>query len=401
MNDVTDTPTQTPAQWAVRWHGVVLAALLLASVPIVHLCWHGLLGHGEPLIRSRGQATAPAPTLANVQDGSWMLAKERELREASPVAWWLRSSWNEALFRAGAPRSRQVHVGGDDWFFLQATVAPDRARFDRRVAVRRNFFTAVRDRVRATGAELVVLVVPDKARVYPEFAFAGGALPAAKATTYRDVLGELGALGIATVDVDAALAAARAGSPGDDLYFRHDTHWRPTGALIAARAAALAIEGGPLAAQLSPRRQVELFGKESIRMVGDLTAMLGLATVEVGEPGSTHAVPMSLLTERLAETRDYHGIALREGGRSLPLYGDSKDAEILVAGTSFSEENGWKALSLALGRPVRAVLERGAGGTEPARAVVRELERGARPKLVIWEFVERGLFEDEWRAPEL
>lgn len=401
MADPDDTSEQTPAQWAVRWFGVVLAALLLASVPIVHVVWFGALGHEEPPIRSRGQTEAPPPTRENLLDGTWMTAKERELREASPVVWWLRSSWNEALFRMSAPRSRLVHVGRDDWFFLAATVDVDRARFDRRAEVRRRFFTGVRDRVRAAGAELFVLVVPDKARVYPELAFADGALPAAKAKVYGDVQAELGALGIATVDTAAAMTAARAGAPTEELYFRHDTHWRPQGALIAARAAALAIEGGPLAQRLGPRRQVELFGKESIRMVGDLTAMLGLATIEVGDAGNRHAVPMSLLTERLAETRDYHGIALREGGRTLPLFGDGKDAEIVVAGTSFSEENGWKALSLALGRPVRVVLERGAGGTEPARTVLRELADGARPKLVVWEFVERGLFEDEWRAPPL
>jgi hypothetical protein len=400
MPEQPDTETQTPAQWAVRWHGLVLGAVLIASVPLVHLVWHGVLGHEAPPIRTRGQVDAPAPTRTNVLDGSWMLAKDRELRELSPIVWWLRSSWNEACFRADAPRSEQVHVGRDDWFFLRATVAPDRAVFERRAPVRRRFFTEVRDRVRAAGAELFVWLVPDKARVYPEFAFAEGVLPPAKVDVYATVRRELADLGIATADVAAAMAGARAATT-EELYFRHDTHWRPQGALVAARAAAVSIEGGPLGARLGPRGGVELSGKESIRLVGDLTAMLGLATVEIPDARGTHTVPMSLLTERLAETRDYHGIVLRQGGQTLPLYGDTEHAEILVAGTSFSEENGWKALSLALGRPVRAVLERGAGGTEPARAVVRLLEQGVRPKLVIWEIVERGLFEEEWRAPGL
>ncbi|MBL9076570.1 MAG: hypothetical protein JNL08_03650 [Planctomycetes bacterium] len=399
MTHAAATPPQSPGQWAVRWFAVVAAALLCASVPLVHLVWHGLLGHAAPPIRSRGQSTAPAPTATNLLDGSWMPQKERELREASPIAWRLRSGWLELLYRAGLPRSPQVHVGRDEWFFLAATVVPDRARFDQRREVRRRFFTAVRDRVRAAGAELFVWFVPDKARVYPEFAYGSGALPPGKAAVYGDVLAELAELGIATTDVAAAIAAARRAAPAEELWFRRDTHWRPFGALAAARAAAAAIEGGPLAARLGPRRDVELAGTESIRMVGDLTALLGLATVEEPDARGTHAVPMSLLTARLAEPRDYHGIVLREDGRALPLYGDTADAEIVVAGTSFSEENGWKALSLALGRPVRAVLERGAGGTAPARELLRLLDAGLRPRLVVWEFVERGLFEDEWQDP--
>ncbi|MBX3463764.1 MAG: hypothetical protein KF830_11380 [Planctomycetes bacterium] len=392
---------QTPAQWAVRWHAVALATLLLASVPVVHLVWHGLLGRQEPPIRSRGQYTAPAATWANVLDGSWMPAKERELREASPIAWWLRSGWNELLFRAGTPRSERVQVGRDEWFFLAATVAPDRALFERRAAVRQRVFATVRDAVRAAGGELFVWLVPDKARVYPEYAFAGGELPAAKAPLYGEVLGELRGLGIATADMAAALAAARTALPAEELYFRRDTHWRPQGALAAARAVAAAIEGGDLGRWLSPRGEVELAGKDSIRMVGDLTALLGLATVEVAHAGGWHAEPMSLLTERLAETRDYYGIVRRERGAALPIGGDDDAAEVWVAGTSFSEENGWKALSLALGRPVRVVLARGAGGTEPARALLQRLAQGARPKVVVWEIVERGLLEDEWADPRL
>lgn len=398
MTEPTARTPQTSAQWAVRWHGVVLAALLCASVPVLHLVWHGLLGRSEPPYRSRALAASPAPTRENVLDGSWMLAKERELRELSPVAWHLRSSWNELLFRAGIVRSTQVRVGRDGWFFLAPTVAPDRATFERRIDVRRRFFTTVRDRVRAAGGELFVWLVPDKARVYPEFVFAGGELPAGKQPVYGEVLAELQALGIATADVASALAAARAADPATELYYRRDTHWRPLGALAAARAAAVAIEGGPLGARLSPRRGVELHGKETIELLGDLSALLGLATVEVPDPGGTHAAPLSLLTLGLTEPREYYGIALREGGPPQQLSGEV-DAEILVAGTSFSEENGWKALSLALGRPVRAVLERGAGGVEPARAVLRELDRGARPALVIWEIVERGLYEAEWADP--
>lgn len=392
---------QTPAQWAVRWFGVAAGALLIASVPLVHVGWHVVLGHEDPPIRTRGQVPAPEPTWENVLDGTWMLAEERHLREASPVVWWLRSSWNEARYRAGAPQSDQVHVARDDWFFIMQAVWPDRPAFDAAAQKRRQFLRSVRERVEAAGARLFLMVVPDKARVYADIAYAGAGMPAAKEPVYGLLLADLAAAGIETVDLAAAMAAERAASPDEELYFRRDTHWRPAGALAGARAAAAAIEGGPLGPLLSPRRQMEPGGMEAIRLVGDLTAMLGLGTIEVPDATGMRTVPLSLLSERLAETRQYYGVVERDGQRSIPVRGDDADAEILVIGTSFSEENGLKALSLCLGRRVRGVIERGADGMKPLRSALPELARGTRAKIVIWELVERGFLEPVWMDPRL
>ncbi len=396
-----DPLPQTPAQWAVRWHGIVLGALLVGAVSLVHVVWHGLLGHEDPPIQTRSQVPAPALTWAKAADGSWMLAEERYLREASPIMWWLRSNWNELRYRTGAPQSDQVHFGRDGWFFIAPTVAPDRAGFEAATANRRRFLGEVRDRVRAAGAELFLTIVPDKARIYPDLAFADGRIPDAKAPIYSMLLADLASLGIPTVDLAAAMAAARAAAPAEELYFRRDTHWRPAGALAAARATAAALESGALAARLSPRRNLELFGKESIRVVGDLTAMLGIGTIEVPDESGRHTVPMSFLAESFAETRDYYGVVVREGALSQPMYGDDPDAEVLVVGTSFSEENGMKALSLMLGRPVRATIVRGADGMAPIHKAMQEMAAGTRAKIVVWELVERGFLEAVWRDPKL
>jgi hypothetical protein len=395
------TPAQTTAQWAVRWHGIVLAAALVASVPLFHAIWHGVLGREQPPIHSRGQTPAPALTGSAAKDGSWMLAEEKHLREQSPIVWWLRSGWNELRYRFGVLHSDEVHFGRGDWLFLAPTVAPDREGFEAATANRRRFLGEVRDRVRAAGAELFVMVVPDKARVYPEFAFADGRIPDAKEPIYRMLLADLAALDIATFDLAAAMAAARAAAPDQELYFRRDTHWRPMGALAAGRAAAAAIEAGPLGARLSPRRNLVLAGSESVRLVGDLTAMLGIGTVEAPDQPGRHTVPMSFLAESLAETRDYYGVSLLEDGRLLPMSGKDADAEVLVMGTSFSEENGMKALSLSLGRPVRLTFVYGADGLGPVRKGMEEMASGTRARVVVWELVERGFLEAAWRDPHL
>ena len=414
MNPAPDSPSpQTPAQWAVRWHAVVLVALLLAAVPAVHVVWHGLLGRDEPLLLTRSQVPPPTATSASVLDGSWMLAKEKQLREDSPITWWLRGSWNELKYRAGVPQSPLVHFGKDEWFFIQESVFPDRAAWDRATPQRRQFLRDVKAMVEKAGAELFMAIVPDKATVYPDRCYADGQLPACKAGNYAAMLAELGELGIPTADLAAAMAparsemaAARAADPqGDpakyDLYFARDTHWRPQGALAGGRAMALALEAR-FGSKLAPRVPMELGALTEIRLLGDLSANLGLATIEVPDVQmERRTVPLSLLSERLAEVRGYYGVNLRTPNGAVTLDGHDPAAEVLVIGTSFSEENGRSALSLFLGRPVRSVIVRGAAGMKPLRAALDELQKGTRAKVVVWEMVERGQFEPVWLEPKL
>jgi hypothetical protein len=209
-------------------------------VPLVHVVWHGVLGHDEPLLRTRSQVRAPVATVANVMDGSWMLDKEKELREASPVSWYLRGAWNDLRYRVGVPESAQVHFGKDEWFFIKESVRPDRAAFERARPNRLRFLAEVRDLVRKSGAELFVFVNPDKARIYPDLCYPEGVLPPGKQGNYAAILADLATLGIPTVDLAAAIEAARAADPhpataDGELYYRRDTPWRPQGALVAGR----------------------------------------------------------------------------------------------------------------------------------------------------------------------
>jgi hypothetical protein len=392
---------QTPAQWAVRWHGLALGVVLFAAVPLVHVLWHGVLGRDVPILRTRSQVRPPAPAVDAVLDGTWMLAKERQLREDSPITWWLRGVWNEARYRLGVPRSKQVHVGKDEWFFSMEEVHQDRAAFDRAMPARRKFFAEVRSLVEGAGAQLFVSVLPDKARLYPELCYPDGTLPAGKRGAYAAILADLAASGIATVDIAAALAAARAADPATELWYRRDTHWRPQGALQWGLCVGGALEQR-YAALLGPRSAAVLKGPETVRVVGDLPANLGLLTVELPDPvNEWRTTPMSFLTERLAETRAYFGLELRRGDASVVM--DQKDpaAPVLVLGASFAEENGVTALAFALQRPVRSYIRRGASCLGALRDAVPELRAGTKARVVVWELVERGLFEPAWQAPVL
>ncbi|MBL8726476.1 MAG: hypothetical protein JNK49_20705 [Planctomycetes bacterium] len=388
---------QTPLQWAVRWHAVLLVACLLGSVPVLHTVWHGLLGRREALIPTRSQTPWPEPDWADLQSGAWMGRVERHLQQASPVAFWLRAPWNELLLACGVANSPSVQVGRDGWLFLRADQGSPQS-FAQRRAARAQTFAAVRAECAAAGVELFVSLVPNKTRVHPEFL--KSALPAD--ATYATVLAELQAVGLPVVDVAAAMAAAKAAEPTRPLYFRGDTHWLPFGALVAGQAVAAAVEAR-CGASLGPRGAVQLGPRTTFQALGDLVAMLGLATADLPwVDGRRITVGLSLTAHSFGELREYYSVASADPALATRLDGTAADAPVWLVGTSFSRENGMPALALALGRPVRLFGENGAASIAPmAKALAALREPGAkRPGALVWEIVERGFFEPEWAEPQ-
>lgn len=399
------TSAQTAAQRFVRGVGVWAFLLALFAVPVAQAMWEAFAGDAREQYRTFGYVPAPEPSLAAFLDGSYMPKLERHLQEASPLVWAARGSYNEWRFRLGLMQTEKVHIGRDGWMFYRLGMAPEAAVVDglheRRMAV----FAGVKAALKAVGAELFVVVLPDKDRVYPEFAYPDGRLPPLKAKLYPRLMQELQAADIAHLDANAALAVAKARAPGELLYCQRDSHWTPLGARVVAEALAQTLEAGPFAGRLGPQRaDLAWSTPEVVDLLPDLVGLCGMRSVMRPMPSlnARFPFPASPLTEALVESKRYYRIVLL-GGETGANAASEMDrlragSPIALAGTSFSGENGAAAYAFALRRVIDdRIIMVGAGSISPMQAVLgRTVAEPGRVRLVVWEIVERGVLAGEW-----
>ena len=408
ITERADAP-QSTGQWAVRWHGVVLFCLLCLSVPLWHLTWHGLLGHERPLVQTRDSASWPTFSLASAirarpgqppeTPAAWMSQVERYLQSNSPIVWQLRGAYNEHRYQLGIYQSDAVYFGRDNWAYVAPTIDPDLEILDRHAEERARFLQQVRDRAEELGLSLVVTLVPDKVRIYPEYAYPDGQLPPGKAGVYGRLLAEFEAAGIATVDLAQALGVAKQAAD-QPVYYARDSHWRATGALAAATATAAWIESNVPASELGARLPTELGPGRSVFGLSDIVAVAGFRTFEQDTGGEyPKTLPASRVAALLSQTKNYYAVQVA-GQPPIRMLAPEvlEQARVLQAGTSFSGDNGAAALRLVLGRPVETELVPGADGLQPlAECLRRAAAEPGRYRVLVWEIVERGLFSGAWQ----
>ena len=189
----------------------------------------------------------------------------------------------------------------------------------------------------------------------------------------------------------ATMLVERKRSTGDQQYLRDDTHWRPEAMQATADGvAALVRASAPMPAIAAPQySRLEM----AITNTGDLAAMMDLPDSQALYP------PESVTIKQVTQ------------GKS--LWRADRNADVLVLGDSFCNvyslrEMGWgesagfvEQLSVALQRPVDAILQNAAGALSTRKLLSRDLSRGvdrlAGKRVVVWEFAARELSVGDWR----
>jgi len=317
------------------------------------------------------------------------------------------------LSRGLGAGNKNVYLGRADWLFYRADIeyligdgflypqrlpldpASDRAGTGPRQSDPVQAIVDFHAQLAAQGIQLIVLPVPGKASVHPEY-FARSAMQDTSGLhnrSYQTFLRRLNENGIKVFDpTDLLTSFARTHG---SAYLATDTHWTP-GAMEHI-AGALARELRPLL----PPAPAARFRRETatVTNLGDLGKMLRLPD------GARWPEP---------ETVQIHPVRTGAGGA---VRTTDRTADVLLLGDSFANiyalaSMGWgdsaglaEHLALALNRPVDALRHNDAGAHATREMLALEFARGsnhlAGKKVVIWEFAARELAQGNWKLLDL
>lgn len=228
--------------------------------------------------------------------------------------------------------------------------------------------------------ELLVVVVPGKPSIYPEFLN-----PTMYSLFEKEFslglrfVDTLQTLGVETVNLYPVLKKAKEKDrKGDFLYLNTDTHWTPRGARIAAEAIAKKVKQMNVAKTL-PKLALTDSLVTAVR-TGDIATM---ADLEYAYPD---------------QTVEAHQVKVASTGA--PLRSDFRKSQILILGDSYSRiyetdapmSAGWiSQFASELQTPVASIISDGGASTLVREKLARRSGVLKNKKLVIWEFVERDL----------
>jgi alginate O-acetyltransferase complex protein AlgJ len=299
-------------------------------------------------------------------------ALEKQLEQKIPERAALIATANSVRYLLTRSGGEQVRVGHDGWLFLT-----DELRFHTdamsHLTVRADLLGKTSSILNREGVTLVIALVPDKSRVYPNH-LAGEGLPDYNRTRYQEALNALQARGVKVVDLLQPLTrAAKSG----EVYYRSDTHWNQYGAKTAAEA--IATEVRSLHANLDITTfATETSGIENERP-GDLIRLMGLEN----SPNYLRPQPDFEVLQTTKQTSED-----RSGG----LFGEAL-IPVVLTGTSYSlRANFHGFLQQALAAKVLNTAKDGGGFLQAATEYLQnDAFRSSKPKVLIWEVPERFL----------
>ncbi|GAB3389426.1 alginate O-acetyltransferase [Azotobacter armeniacus] len=293
-----------------------------------------------------------------------------------------------SLFGEGRPG---VVVGANDWLYsdeeFKPTAAGQHNTLDNQALIQ-----GVRATLAQHNVQLVMAILPAKARLYPENF--GEQRPAPlHERLYQNFRRAMGDAGIQAPDLLGPLRQAKAEGP---VFLRTDTHWTPYGAQVVA---------GQLATAIKPT---------------GLLPEMGSVYITETAPGGPHKgdltnfLPLDPLFEELLPAPDQltkHSTHAQEesGAGADDLFAETQ-VPVALVGTSYSADERWNfagALRQALGSDLVNFAEDGRGPILPMLKFLQSDDfKNAPPRLVIWEFPERYLpmaydlseFDAQWIA---
>jgi hypothetical protein len=360
-----------------RWFLILVFLAIIAAVPLIQALSELRAEEDLHALEIFNQA----PTAANLRN------YERSIEAANWLGRLTRPWVHFFQFQFLKDGAEKVVIGKNGWYFYKPGLqymlsrplheSAKRATNDPIAAI-----VDFRDQLAARGIRLLLLPVPNKESIYPDYLTRRSAdLANVLAPRTRHFLHELARADIEFVDLFGVFSEARKtdSSSNHSLYLAQDTHWSPAGVDLAAKVVARRlttlgwVEQGTINYVERPA---------PVRRLGDILRMLKVPAIEARISPET----VNCAQVVRADTNE--------------PYKDAGGTEILVLGDSFLriyQQDDPKAagfiahLAKEMKQPLLSLVNNGGGAT-----LVRE-ELRAQPaflknkKVVIWEFVERDL----------
>lgn len=314
---------------------------------------------------------------SDFREGRTTQTIEKQIDHKLPARASLIAVANSLRYRLVRGGGDQVRLGQDDWLYLtdELKFYPDGDAHQR---TRLDLVAKVHQALNLQGVKLLVALVPDKARIYPQHLAAPfhGRMPGYTQARYTQALATLRAQGIVAPDLLAVMDRESSQNP---LYYRTDTHWNNAGAALSARAIAAALGSSRPDLDIT-RFSTQATGAATDRP-GDLIKLMGLAEVSnFWRPLPDVEAPVST-TQTSADKP--------AGG----LLGDAAAPPVTLIGTSYSLRGNFHGyLQEALSAKVLNTAKDGGGFLQAATDYFKdEAFKTSPPRLVVWELPERFL----------
>ena len=329
-------------------------------------------------------------------NGKWAKAVETHYDDEFPIKRLGTNLWAALDFKVFNEGRPGVILGKDQWLYTDEEFDPV-ANSEQTEAENFALIRGVRDQLKQHGVQLVMAIVPAKARLYPEHI--GAQTPTSlHADLYQQFHAQAQQAGIVAPDLLAPLQQAK---QQGQVFLRTDTHWTPMGAEVVAQNLSKAIAAQMPLSGTPQQYQTEAVKTEPYK--GDLTTFLPL------DPLFSNLLPKPDDLQQRATTVVNGSADSSSDAGDAALFANN-DIPVALVGTSYSANPHWNFLG-ALQQSLKSdVVNYAEDGHGPILPMLKYLQtdafKNSPPQVLIWEFPERYLpmkndlseFDPKWVA---
>ena len=371
----------------IGWTTVLFFIFIIGIVPLIQLAKE--IYAQEPIIELN--IFRKSPTTANIR------LYEKEIEDNSIITQKTRPWFQMFLTRLGNKGNSKVVIGRDGWLFyhpsLNYIIKPG-SSFYRNLGPL-EAITAFHEALKAHGVDLILLPIPGKSTIYPEYLskrYDTNLVTPVNPHT-DEFFQKLKDKGIRILDPANVLWKGK--SKIDTVYMKQDTHWSPQGmGLVANYLAEFISSNGWI--EGAPRRDYKTQSVQVSRY-GDLYDMIDLP--------KKYGIfkPMIVAVEKVIDSATGEPFAPDENSPII-LLGDSFINLFSRPEMGFGEKAGLaERLALKLGVPIDVIAINDGGPTSTREQLARRTNALVGKKLIIWQFATRDLTnpESQWKVVKL